>query len=86
MERVTEFHMDELAVEVNKNGIKLTVLAMKMEEEQWQLSVLNEFGIFTNWTEYFPTAQLAIETGINAIENEGTGSFVEVEGFEYLFE
>ena len=86
MERVTEFHMDELAVEVNKNGIKLTVLAMKMEEEQWQLSVLNECGIFTNWTEYFPTAQMAIETGINAIENEGAESFVEVEGFEYLFE
>ena len=86
MERVAEFHMDELVVEVNKNGVKLTVLAMKMKEEQWQLSVLNEFGIFTNWTEYFPTAQLAIETGINAIENEGTGSFVEVEGFEYLFE
>ena len=86
MERVTEFHMDELAVEVNKNGIKLTVLAMKMEEEQWQLSVLNECGIFTNWTEYFPTAQMAIETGINAIENEGVDSFVEIEGFEYLFE
>ena len=86
MERVTEFHMDELAVEVNKNGIKLTVLAMKVEEEQWQLSVLNECGIFTNWTEYFPTAQMAIETGINAIENEGAESFVEVEGFEYLFE
>ena len=86
MERVAEFHMNELVVEVNKNGVKLTVLAMKMEEEKWQLSVLNEFGIFTNWTEYFPTAQLAIETGINAIENEGTGSFVEVEGFEYLFE
>jgi hypothetical protein len=59
---------------------------MKMEEEQWQLSVLNECGIFTNWTEYFPTAQMAIETGINAIENEGAVSFVEVEGFEYLFE
>ena len=86
MERVAEFHMDELVVEVNKNGVKLTVLAMKMKEEQWQLSVLNEFGIFTNWTEYFPTAQLAIETGINAIENEGVDSFVEIEGFEYLFE
>ena len=34
MVRVTEFHMDELVVEVNKNGIKLTVLAMKKEEEQ----------------------------------------------------
>ena len=86
MERVTEFHMDELAVEVNKNGIKLIVIAMKIEEEQWQLSVLNEYGIFTNWTEFFPTAQLAIETGINAIENEGVDSFVEIEGFEYLFE
>ena len=86
MERVTEFHMDELAVEVNKNGIKLIVIAMKIEEEQWQLSVLNEYGIFTNWTEFFPTAQLAIETGIYAIENEGVDSFIEVEGFEYLFE
>ena len=86
MERVTEFHMDELAVDVNKNGIKLIVIAMKLEEDQWHLSVLNEYGIFSNWVEFFPTAQLAIETGINAIENEGVESFVEVEGFEYLFE
>ena len=86
MERVTEFHMDELAVEVIKDGIKLMVIAMKIEEEQWQLSVLNEYGIFSNWFEFFPTAQLAIETGINAIENEGVESFVELEGFNYLFE
>lgn len=86
MERVSEFHMDELAVEVNKDGIKLIVIAMKIEEEQWQLSVLNEYGIFSNWFEFFPTAQSAVETGIKAIENEGVESFIEIEGFEYLFE
>ena len=86
MERVSEFHMDELAVEVNKNGIKLIVMAIKIEEGHWQLSVLNEYGIFSSWFEFFPTAQLAIETGINAIENEGIESFIEIEGFEYLFE
>lgn len=86
MEKVIEFQMDELSVEVIKEGIKLIVIAGKMEEGEWQLSILNEFGIFTNWVEFFSTAEQAIETGINAIENEGVSSFIGIEGFEYLLE
>jgi len=86
MEDATELFQNELSTEVSKDGVKLTVIATRIEKEQWQLSVQNEYGISSNWLECFSTAQLAIEAGIGAIENEGIESFVDTEGFEYLFE
>jgi len=72
--------------EVEKLGVKLIVIARKIEEEQWQLSVQNEYGISSNWIEFFPSAPLAIEVGVNTIEKEGIEPFLETEGYEYLFE
>ena len=72
--------------EVIKCGAKLIVIARKIEKEQWQLSIQNENGISSNWLEYFPSAQLAIEAGVNAIEKEGIEPFVDAEDYEYLFE
>lgn len=86
MEKVTELYMDELSREVTVGGIKFIVTATKVEEGQWRISVQNEYGIFTNWLDYFSTPQLAIYEGIMSIENEGVNSFVEIDGFEYLFE
>jgi hypothetical protein len=86
MERVTGIAQDELTVEVVIDGAKLIVIARKIENEGWLLSVLNEYGIFTNWIDYFATAQIAIDTGLKAIEQEGVDDFVDTNGFEYLFE
>jgi len=36
--------------------------------------------------EFFPSAELAIEAGVKAIEEEGIEPFTDTEGFEYLFE
>ena len=72
--------------EIFKDGRKLIVLASKIETEQWQLSVQNEYGISSSWLEYFPSAELAIDVGVNAIEQEGVAPFIGTEGFEYLFE
>ncbi len=72
--------------EVIKSGAKLIVIARKIEKEQWQLSVQNENGISSNWLEYFSSAQLAIDAGVDAVEKEGIEPFIDAEGYEYLFE
>ena len=72
--------------EVIKGGVNLIVIARKIEKEQWQLSVQDETGISSNWLEFFPSAQLAIDVGVNAIQKEGIESFTDTESYEYLFE
>ena len=72
--------------EVSRDGAKLTVIASRLEKDQWQLSVQNEYGISSNWLEFFPNSQVAIETGVQAIEEEGIEPFMCTEEFEYLFD
>ena len=71
---------------VIKDGAKLIVIARKIEKGEWQLSVQDENGISTDWLEFFPAAQLAIDAGVNAIEKQGIEPFIETEGYEYLYE
>jgi len=86
MEDNNSFFEDELSTEVSKDGKILVVLATKIEKERWQVAILNEYGISTNWLKYFSTAQLAIETAITAIDEEGMEPFMDTEDFECLFE
>lgn len=72
--------------DVLKDGTKFIVIARRVEKSEWQLSVRNEYGISSNWLEYFASAQLAIDTGVNTIEKEGIEPFMDTEGYEYLFE
>lgn len=76
----------ELKKEVLKDGIKLIVIATSSGTGDWYLSVQNEHGISSNWTDFFPSAQLAIEAGVQAIEEEGVEPFIDTDGFEYLFD
>lgn len=71
--------------DVLKEGVKLDVIASRVEKGQWQLSVQNEYGVSSNWLELFPSARLAVDAGIEAIEKEGIEPFMDTEGFEYLF-
>ena len=86
MEGNNRSSQEELTMEVVINGHKLIVTATKIENEGWQLSIVNEYGIFTNWVEYFTAAEIAINTGLKAIETEGIDEFVKPEGFDYLYE
>lgn len=86
MERESGMTQDELTTEVVIDGVKLIVIARKIENEGWQLSVQNEFGINTNWLDYFPTAQIAIDTGLDTIKSEGIDDLIATDGFEYLLE
>jgi hypothetical protein len=86
MEDATATVEEVLFREVLTGGTNLTVIATRIAKEQWQLSVQNEYGINSNWLEFFPSAELAIDAGLNAIEKEGIEPFIDTEGFEYLFE
>ena len=86
MEDVKATVEEVLFREVLTGGTKLIVIATRIAKEQWQLSVQNEYGINSNWLEFFPSAELAIDAGVNAIEKEGIEPFIDTEGFEYLVE
>ena len=86
MEDVTGKVEAQLTKEVSKDGVKLIVIASKSGTDNWQLSVQNEYGISSNWIDFFPSAVLAIEAGVQAIDEEGTEPFMDTEGFEYLFD
>jgi len=86
MENISGINEDELCWEISKNGITLKVISTKIGEGEWQLVILNEQGVSSNWLEFFSTAQLAMEAGIEAIEKEGVKTFVNIEGYEYLNE
>lgn len=83
MDNINRFTEDELCREVSKGGVTLKIISTKITEGEWQLAILNEKGISSNWLESFSTAQLAMDAGIEAIEKEGVKEFVDVEGFEY---
>ena len=86
MEDVTATVEEVVFREVVTGGTKLIVIATRIAKEQWQLSVQNEYGINSNWLEFFPSSELAIEAGVKAIEEEGIEPFIDTEGFEYLVE
>ena len=86
MEDISEIEDAILTKEVLKDGVKLIIIASKSGADDWQLSVQNEYGITSNWLEFFPSSQLAIEAGVQAIEEEGVEPFIDTEGFEYLFD
>jgi hypothetical protein len=86
MDIINGFDEDELSREISKDGATLKVIAKKISEGDWELAILNEKGISSNWLELFSTAEHAIDAGIEAIEKEGIREFVDVEGFEYLNE
>ena len=86
MEDTTGIFEDELCARISNDGEDLTIIAKVIDEDQWELSVKNEYGISSVWLEYFSTAQQAIDAGIRAIRDEGAGAFASTEGFEYLHE
>jgi hypothetical protein len=86
MEDASEVEAPILRKEVSKDGVRLLVIARRSDTGEWQLSVQNEYGVSTNWLKCYPSAMLAIEAGIRAIDDEGVEPFMDTEGFGYLFE
>ncbi len=67
----------ELRKDVQVDGVKLGVIAKKVEEGEWELSIENEAGARSVWIEPFPTARMALAVGVKAIESEGVASFAD---------
>ncbi len=86
MDNINGFTKDELCREISEHGATLKVITTKISEGEWQLAIINEKGVSTNWLEFFSTAQLAIDAGVEAIKREGVKEFTDTEGFDYLNE
>jgi len=68
------------------DGVRLEIIATRLSESEWALSVLNTLGVSSNWIEFFPSADEAIRAGLEAIKIEGVEEFTDIEGFDYLQE
>lgn len=67
----------ELRKDVFKDGVKLGVIASKVGEDEWELCIENDFGARSVWIESFPTARMALNAGVKAIESEGAQTFID---------
>ena len=85
MDDAAGFFADRLSAEILKEGVRLILVATRTDNDQWQLSAYNDYGTSTNWLELFSTAQLAIDAGMRAIEQEGVEPFANIDDFDYLF-
>ena len=79
----TLLNQTELRKDVQVDGVKLGVIAKKLEEGEWELSIENEAGARSVWIEPFPTARMALAAGVKAIESEGVAAFADKKEPEY---
>ena len=72
-----------------KRGL-LTLVARREEDwddnEAWGLCIAADNGHNTHWTEWFETAEEAIQTGLAAIVEEGIDEFFETPGMPAFHE
>jgi len=80
------FREDYVSQEVVIGRVRLTIIAEKISESNWSLSVRNELGVASNWWEFFPTAQEAIFRALETINEEGVAEFMGYEDFGYLYD
>ena len=84
MGKIDETTADCFFETVTKDGVTLEVISSKKSEGEWTLEIKNEKGVSTNWFDTYPTADAAIDAGIEAIEKEGVKEFASTDGFGYL--
>lgn len=68
------------------DGVRLEIVAAKIAENKWSLSVINQQCIRSIWSEFFESPDLAFAAARRAIQKEGMEEFTSLEGFEYLNE
>jgi hypothetical protein len=55
--------------------VTVTVRLIEPEEEYWELSIEGKANQLTTWTEWFASADEAMEVGLSAILKEGIDEF-----------
>lgn len=68
------------------DGSRLEIIASRILDEEWELSVENEYGIRSVWCEFFESAEDALKAGRKAINDEGAEPFNKIEDFGFLFD
>ncbi|PLX99014.1 MAG: hypothetical protein C0623_10575 [Desulfuromonas sp.] len=79
-------HEKERRQSVVMAGVRLEIIATRIGESEWSLSVLNTLGVSSTWTEFLPSADEAIRAGLEAIKTEGVEAFTDISDFDYLLE
>ena len=67
--------ISELSRTVKKDGWELDIVIMDDGEGKWLLSIHDDSGGGTHWTESFDTEQRALDEALKAIDEEGVASF-----------
>lgn len=65
-------------------GNKLEIIATRIWDDEWSLCIRNIHGVRTEWTDFFESADDALEAGRQALESEDVETFISTEGFDYL--
>lgn len=86
MDDDNEKHDSEVSKELFIDGFHLTLYAVFEIDCGWFLTIQNDKGVNTNWTDCFPSAEEAIDAGLKAINEEGVGEFVACDDFAYLYD
>lgn len=86
MEDSTRTDDKERHVPFISGDVRLDIVVTKHREEEWSVSVINERGVISTWTEFFTSDDIALNTALQAIHEEGIQEFTSIEGFEYLDE
>ena len=68
------------------DGVRLEIITVQIGPAEWVLHVENIYGVRSTWTQFFESADAALEAGYQAILAEGVEPFMDMEGFEYLNE
>ena len=84
MEDIDSTDTDQLSKIVTQDNRSVLVEVTHFGSKGWQLTIVGEKGYFSNWTEFFPSAQEALQEGLSAIEKEGIDEFISNDEFAYL--
>lgn len=75
MEDLIRTHAQALSKEVTEGGKTVTIVVDCMGKNLWQLSIHGKNNHFTTWSDWFPTANEAMNRGLAAILSEGIDEF-----------
>ncbi|MEQ8694909.1 MAG: hypothetical protein RIC85_06340 [Gammaproteobacteria bacterium] len=80
----TGIENEERHVPFISGDVRLDIVVTKIGDKEWSVSVINELGVYSTWWEFFESADIALTTALQAIQEEGVQEFTSIEGFEYL--
>lgn len=72
----TQLAYSALSRTVREGDTEVRIEICRLESTDWSLSVVDETGALTLWSELFPTEQAALDEAMKAIRKEGIETFL----------